>query len=246
MSGDSNKYRFSLPQSTVKIEQTTSLFCLVSLLVLYDSAGTLRPFPPHGFQCRRSRFVRHRRPLLRTLPATPSSPPATPSRGRLRLSPDFSRKQMVTHNRPSWLLVLTAISFSLPAWPAISTSTPTPPLQWLNITRLLSGPSAPPLKGASVGYDDQTRTLLVFGGESESGFPTSTTYLYVPFRFPDVAGPDTYRTYLQSQFGFSHLDCSDPSDWSRRRAAASKQCHRWIRFGCKSATMPYRDWWSRV
>ena len=94
----------------------------------------------------------------------------------LPLSLLFS-KQMVTHSRPSWLLLFTIVGFSLPVWSAISTSTPTPPLQWLNITGLLTGPGAPPLKGASIGYDETTRTLVVFGGESESGFPTSTTYL---------------------------------------------------------------------
>ena len=101
---------------------------------------------------------------------------------------------MVTHSRPSWLLVFTAITFSLPAWSAISTSTPTPPFQWLNITRLLSGTGAPPLKDASIGYDETTRTLLVFGGESESGIPTSATYLCVQFPCPDVPETNTHRT----------------------------------------------------
>lgn len=99
---------------------------------------------------------------------------------------------MVTHGRPSWLWVFIAISFSLPARSAISTSTPTPPLQWLNITQLLSGPSAPPLKGASIGYDETTRTLIVFGGESESGFPTSGTYLCVPSPCPGISKANAY------------------------------------------------------
>ena len=149
---------------------------------------------PHGFRRRRSlqaRLPRHCRPLPRTLPATSLSPPATSGRGR---SPGFFCRQMVTHGRPSWLLVFIAISFSLPARSAISTSTPTPPLQWLNITQLLSGPSAPPLKGASLGYDETTRTLIVFGGESESGFPTSTTYLYVLCLCPSITKSNAYRT----------------------------------------------------
>ncbi|KAI0068702.1 hypothetical protein BV25DRAFT_1817611 [Artomyces pyxidatus] len=60
---------------------------------------------------------------------------------------------------------------------SISTSTPVPPLQWLNLTSLLSGSPAPPLKDPSIGYDETSRTLLIFGGESQGGFPQSQTYL---------------------------------------------------------------------
>jgi hypothetical protein len=76
-------------------------------------------------------------------------------------------------------LVLIAVNLVhlSPVVAAISTSASVPPLQWLNITRLLSGPAAPPLKGSSIGYDEATRTLLIFGGESEGGFPQSKTYL---------------------------------------------------------------------
>jgi hypothetical protein len=57
-----------------------------------------------------------------------------------------------------------------------------PPLQWINITGLLQGPSAPPLKDASIGYDNTTRTLIIFGGESQGGLPQQQTYLSVlPF-----------------------------------------------------------------
>lgn len=62
---------------------------------------------------------------------------------------------------------------------AISTTMPVPPLQWLNITDLIQGTSAPPLKYPSIGYDDTSRTLLLFGGESSSGIPTSQTFLSV-------------------------------------------------------------------
>ena len=127
----------------------------------------------------------YQRPLCR--------PPQHPAGGDPR--PFFYfYKQMVTHDRNSWLSVFVAICFSLPTRSAISTSTPTPPLQWLNITQLLSGPSAPPLKGASLGYDETTRTLLVFGGESESGFPISTTYLCVSCLCPGATKANTYRT----------------------------------------------------
>ena len=177
----------------------------------------------------------------RTLPATSSSPPATSSRGRLRFSPDFFRKQMVTRNRPTWFLVFTAVNLSLPVLSAISTSTPTPPLQWLNITRLLSGSGAPPLKGASIGYDETVRTLIVFGGESESGFPTSTTYLCVRSIFSDIPESNA-ESHPQSQFRFAHMVRSSTYEWSRRDATTSKQSHQWIRLGCKSASVPYRDW----
>ncbi|KAH0839762.1 hypothetical protein J3R83DRAFT_704 [Lanmaoa asiatica] len=54
---------------------------------------------------------------------------------------------------------------------------PVPPLQWLNITHLIQGTSAPPLKYPSIGYYDDLRTLLLFGGQSSSGIPTSQTIL---------------------------------------------------------------------
>lgn len=60
---------------------------------------------------------------------------------------------------------------------SISTNTPVPPLQWLNITGLLQGSVPPPLKYASIGYDDSSRNLIIFGGESSSGIPTSQTFL---------------------------------------------------------------------
>ncbi|KAL4075874.1 hypothetical protein V8B97DRAFT_1925759 [Scleroderma yunnanense] len=60
---------------------------------------------------------------------------------------------------------------------SISTSTPVPPLQWLNITGLLQGSPAPPLKYASIGYDDTTRNLIIFGGQASSGIPTAQTFL---------------------------------------------------------------------
>ncbi|KAH7929432.1 hypothetical protein BV22DRAFT_1080880 [Leucogyrophana mollusca] len=59
----------------------------------------------------------------------------------------------------------------------ISVNTAVPPLQWLNITNLLQGATAPPLKDASIGYDDTTRQLIIFGGESSSGIPTQQTFL---------------------------------------------------------------------
>lgn len=60
---------------------------------------------------------------------------------------------------------------------SISTNTPVPPLQWLNITGLLQGSPPPPLKYASIGYDPSSSTLIIFGGESSSGIPTSQTFL---------------------------------------------------------------------
>ncbi|RPD67309.1 hypothetical protein L226DRAFT_499391 [Lentinus tigrinus ALCF2SS1-7] len=58
----------------------------------------------------------------------------------------------------------------------ISTSMPVPPLQWIELTDLLGGSAAPPLKDATIGYDDTNRILLIFGGESQQGFPAKATY----------------------------------------------------------------------
>ncbi|KAF9534342.1 hypothetical protein CPB83DRAFT_844074 [Crepidotus variabilis] len=60
----------------------------------------------------------------------------------------------------------------------LSTTTPVPPLQWINLTNLLQGSTKPPpLKDAAIGYDEVSRTLIIFGGVSESGVPQSQTFL---------------------------------------------------------------------
>ncbi|TFK43545.1 hypothetical protein BDQ12DRAFT_731551 [Crucibulum laeve] len=60
----------------------------------------------------------------------------------------------------------------------ISTNTPVPPLQWINLSNLLQGSAhPPPLKDAAIGYDETSRSIIIFGGESENGFPQSETYL---------------------------------------------------------------------
>ncbi|KAH7887753.1 hypothetical protein F5I97DRAFT_886400 [Phlebopus sp. FC_14] len=87
---------------------------------------------------------------------------------------------------------------------SISTTTPVPPLQWLNITGLLQGASAPPLKYSSIGYDDTTRTLIIFGGESSSGIATQQTFLinlatnqwYTPTTQPDLPSVPPPARYL--------------------------------------------------
>lgn len=79
----------------------------------------------------------------------------------------------------------------------IATNTPVPPLQWINLTNLLQGNSPPPLKDAAIGYDETrylfffltslysltdrlpSRSIILFGGESQGGFPQGQTYLYV-------------------------------------------------------------------
>ncbi|KAG7449231.1 uncharacterized protein BT62DRAFT_929205 [Guyanagaster necrorhizus] len=61
---------------------------------------------------------------------------------------------------------------------SISTSITVPPLQWINLTNLLQGSTQPPaLKDASIGYDETSRNVIIFGGESEGGFAQSQTYL---------------------------------------------------------------------
>ncbi|KAG6880048.1 hypothetical protein C0992_007365 [Termitomyces sp. T32_za158] len=58
------------------------------------------------------------------------------------------------------------------------TDTPVPPLQWLNLSGLLQGSSSPPpLKNAAIGYDESSRSLIIFGGESASGLVQSQTFL---------------------------------------------------------------------
>jgi len=81
----------------------------------------------------------------------------------------------------------------------ISTNSPVPPLQWINLSNILKGSSRPPpLRDAAMGYDDtrlafhpsnhpffsffsiltlHSRSLIIFGGLSESGFPQSQTFL---------------------------------------------------------------------
>ncbi|OSC96801.1 hypothetical protein PYCCODRAFT_1399808, partial [Trametes coccinea BRFM310] len=75
------------------------------------------------------------------------------------------------------LLFSSLSAFSSVHAQAISTNMPVPPLQWINLSNHLQGSAAPPLKDASIGYDDTNRVLLIFGGESQQGFPTSQTYL---------------------------------------------------------------------
>lgn len=60
---------------------------------------------------------------------------------------------------------------------SISTNMPVPPLQWLNITGLTSGFAIPPLKDCSMGYDEATRSLIIFGGQSQANLPQQTTYI---------------------------------------------------------------------
>ncbi|KAH8118402.1 hypothetical protein DFH11DRAFT_1567220 [Phellopilus nigrolimitatus] len=77
--------------------------------------------------------------------------------------------------RISRILTLSSF-FSLVLTVAPSTNTPVPPLQWIELTDLLSGSSPPGLKYASIGYDSTSQTLIIFGGES-NGFPLQQTYL---------------------------------------------------------------------
>ncbi|KAF7332199.1 hypothetical protein MKEN_00100900 [Mycena kentingensis (nom. inval.)] len=62
--------------------------------------------------------------------------------------------------------------------PTYAAPSPVPPFQWLHITSITGTTKPPGLKGAALGYDEQTRTLIVFGGEaSNSGVPQGATYL---------------------------------------------------------------------
>src|SRR5712691_10919290 len=131
-----------------------------------------------------------------------------------------------------YLIFLSSSCFLLPLQyvhaQSISTSTPVPPLQWINLTGLFQGPAAPPLKDASIGYDNSTRTLVIFGGESQGGIPQQRTYLCVissflaPFPFLKLPS-----YFPQSQPRHPHLVLSIPSRRNVLRVTTPKKCrHR--------------------
>lgn len=109
-----------------------------------------------------------------------------------------------------YLIFLSSSCFLLPLQSAhaqsISTSTPVPPLQWINLTGLFQGPAAPPLKDASIGYDNTTRNLIIFGGESQGGIPQQRTYLCVISSFLAPSPSLKILSYFpQSQPRHPHL-----------------------------------------
>ncbi|KAH9482635.1 hypothetical protein JR316_0004735 [Psilocybe cubensis] len=60
----------------------------------------------------------------------------------------------------------------------ISTTTPVPPLQWINLSNVVQGTNRPPpLRDAAIGYDETSRSLIIFGGLSENGLAQSQTFL---------------------------------------------------------------------
>ncbi|EKM59169.1 uncharacterized protein PHACADRAFT_86460, partial [Phanerochaete carnosa HHB-10118-sp] len=73
--------------------------------------------------------------------------------------------------------LISSVSFLQASAQSISTNTPVPPLQWINLTGLLTGPGPGPLKDASIGYDPAHQDLIIFGGESAQGIPQAQTYL---------------------------------------------------------------------
>ncbi|KAI6047196.1 hypothetical protein EDC04DRAFT_2556513 [Pisolithus marmoratus] len=106
-------------------------------------------------------------------------------------------------------LHLLAQCFSQSHAQSISTNTPVPPLQWLNITGLLQGSFPPPLKYPSIGYDDSSRNLIIFGGESSSGIPTAQTFLHwsTPSAQPDLpqsSPPARYMALSGDDFSSSY------------------------------------------
>ncbi|KAF7352797.1 hypothetical protein MVEN_01246500 [Mycena venus] len=73
--------------------------------------------------------------------------------------------------------LLAVLAFALHVHAALSVD-PVPPFQWLNLNALLHGTTQPPgLKDAAMGYDETTRSLIIFGGEASSAVPQSQTYL---------------------------------------------------------------------
>jgi hypothetical protein len=127
--------------------------------------------------------------------------------------------------------------FSTSRAQSISTSTPVPPLQWINLTSLLQGPSAPPLKDASIGYDNTTRTIIIFGGESQGGLPQQQTYLSV-ISFLASYDVDIHHS-TQSQLRFSCLVFSDALSRNFCFTTPEKCCYwRW-RFRRELVGSPY-------
>ena len=118
---------------------------------------------------------------------------------------------------------------------AISTTMPVPPLQWLNVTGLIQGTSAPPLKYPSIGYDDTSRTLLLFGGESSSGIPTSQTFLSVLLPF----SPSQPHLLRQHRFQQQRMVPSQPPGKSAHDSP-SRQIHgpQWRRLLLQLVRLP--------
>ena len=109
-------------------------------------------------------------------------PPLLPARPEHGLtSPHSSPVMALFSSSPRPVHVLLSLLFvvsCLQVHAQPSTNMPVPPLQWIELTDLLSASPQPHLKDASIGYDGDG-TLLIFGGESSAGFPTSSTYKYV-------------------------------------------------------------------
>ena len=132
------------------------------------------------------------------------------------------------------MLVPLLLLLLLPPARPISTTLPVPPLQWLNITHLLQGTSAPPLKYPSIGYDDNSRNLILFGGESSSGIPSSQTYLSVPLSF--LSSPSSTP---QHRFQHQHMVPSRPPPRSPHNPPA-RQVHgpQWRRLLLQLVRLP--------
>ena len=78
---------------------------------------------------------------------------------------------------PSSFSLLFSLAFSSIALAqSPSTNLPVPPLQWIDLSSRLSGSIPPPLKDASIGFDESSRTIILFGGEV-NGIPGQQTFL---------------------------------------------------------------------
>jgi hypothetical protein len=75
---------------------------------------------------------------------------------------------------PGWIPLLLVLCLDNIA--TVSSQTSVPPLQWIELTSLLKGNQPPALKDASIGYDQTSNTLILFGGE-QNNVPQSNTYL---------------------------------------------------------------------
>lgn len=75
-------------------------------------------------------------------------------------------------------IVLNLLTLFVSFSDVLSADSPIPPLQWIELTGLLTGSAPTPRAYSAIGYDERSRTLIIFGGE-QNGQPLQDTFLCV-------------------------------------------------------------------